>query len=190
MKKAKKVVVICLAVLGGLTTIFISLVLLVAIFSPTPQPSHSVGVVAKQQKTDKPLKVSDININTLFNETNQYRSNKGAARLSLNPDLNDSARDKCLDLVKRDYWAHNAPNGTKPWVFIERYVDRYDRASENLAYGYTESKSVIEGWIASPSHRVNLIDRRLTDVGFGVCKSDNYVDQGPQLIVVQHFISR
>lgn len=191
MNKLKKLALGGTLILSGLTILFFGLVLVANFMWPVSQPPQISGVVSKQ-KTDqqKPLKTSSIDINVLFNETNQARSKNGLARLSLNPGLNDSATDKCLDLVRRDYWSHNAPDGVKPWTFIEHHVDNYSAAGENLAYGFDSAAETVEGWMASSGHRKNIVDKHYTDVGFGVCKSDDYVGQGQKLIIVQHFISR
>jgi uncharacterized protein YkwD len=154
------------------------------------QVSQVPGIVAEQDKPVKPPEVSDIDMSVLFSETNKARSQNGAPRLSLNPGLNDSATGKCLDLVKRDYWSHNAPDGVEPWVFIEQHVDGYTKAGENLAYGFVEASSVVEGWLASHGHRENIVNEQYTDVGFAVCKSDNFIGKGQRLIIVQHFIGQ
>lgn len=109
--------------------------------------------------------------------------------LSLNPLLSQSALNKCNDMVRRDYWSHKDPKGNEPWEFIKPLTD-YQAAGENLAYGHADAESVVTGWINSPGHNENLLNKDFTDVGFGVCLSENYVNEGRQVIVVQHFIQR
>ncbi len=45
------------------------------------------------------------------------------------------------------------------------------RVSENVAFGYTDAASVVNGWLNSPSHRQN-IEGNFSHSGFGVFKND------------------
>lgn len=66
-------------------------------------------------------------------------------------------------------------------------VCSYQFAGENLAYGYIAESAVVAGWMASDGHRKNILDKNFTEVGFGICKSENFNNSGKQLLVVQHF---
>lgn len=137
----------------------------------------------KTLQNDKPA----ISIQSLWEHTNKQRGKKGLGQLSLNPQLNKSALSKCKDMTNRDYWSHNAPNGTEPWIFIQKKGVAYTYAGENLAYGFTEAESITKGWMDSKTHRENILSNKFTHVGFGICKSKNFVGDGPQTIIVQHF---
>lgn len=39
---------------------------------------------------------------------------------------------------------------------------------ENIAYGYTSSSSVFQGWLNSSGHRANIENPNYTHVGFGL----------------------
>ena len=43
----------------------------------------------------------------------------------------------------------------------------YRSAGENIAMGYTTAADVVEAWMASPSHRDNLLSERYTTMGIG-----------------------
>lgn len=130
--------------------------------------------------------VSDIDVTKMLVLTNEYRVTKGVAKLTISQALNDSASEKCSDMVTRDYWSHDSPDGTKPWDIIKKYIP-YVMAGENLSFGYNSADSVITGWIHSPEHEKNLANASFEYVGFGVCKSDSYIKGGPRVIIVQHF---
>lgn len=125
----------------------------------------------------------------LFKSTNAERAKAGVKSLSYSPYLEGSAYAKCEDMVKNNYWAHNDKNGLKPWRFIDEQGVPYSKAAENLAYGFRTSQDVIDHWMASEEHRANLLDPQLKEVGFGICKSDNFISEGSQIIVVQHFVT-
>lgn len=50
---------------------------------------------------------------------------------------------------------------------------RSRRAAENIARGNVSAAAVVRMWMASPSHRANILDRRLTHVGTGAVR-DRY----------------
>lgn len=126
----------------------------------------------------------------LLNDTNKERVKNGKSKLTLNEKLSQSALDKCKDMVSNNYWDHNDKEGREPWRFMTAASYPYAKAGENLAFGYNSESSVIVGWMNSPSHKENLLDPVFTEVGFGTCVADNFVDKGKQLVVVQHFASR
>jgi uncharacterized protein YkwD len=123
----------------------------------------------------------------LLSATNTQRNNNGAASLAINSQLNAAAQAKANDMVARDYWSHNTPDGQEPWVFIDAQGYAYTKAGENLAYGFNDSGSTIIGWMNSPSHRANMLDSVFTEVGFGFANSANFVGTGNQTIVVAHY---
>lgn len=123
----------------------------------------------------------------LLDGTNAVRITAGLPALTLNKQLTASATAKCKDMTLKDYWAHNDPQGREPWHFIDESGYIKQAAGENLAYGFSDNKGVIDGWMNSPAHKANLLDTRYQDIGFGICRSDNFVKSGKQTIVVQHF---
>lgn len=124
---------------------------------------------------------------SLLKATNDARAANGLAPLSSSADLDKSALSKCNDMVARNYWSHDNPDGKEPWKFIDETGYSYNTAGENLAYGFNSESSVVSGWMNSPGHRANILNKAFKEVGFGVCKGENYMAQGPQLVVVQHF---
>lgn len=133
------------------------------------------------QKTEKV--VESTNVYDLFTLVNKERSKRKLSPLLLDESLNKSALDKCEDMIKRNYWSHETPKGEEPWVFIEKYEPGYIKAGENLAKGFENSDKVVEGWMASETHRKNIVDSEYNHVGYGVCSEDF-----GQQRVVQHFV--
>jgi hypothetical protein len=118
---------------------------------------------------------TEISRSALLSSTNSQRASHGAGALSINSQLNSAAQAKANDMVARDYWAHNTPDGKEPWVFIDAQGYNYTKAGENLAYGYSTSNETIIGWMNSSSHRANMLDTEFTEVGFGFINSPDYV---------------
>lgn len=190
---AKKIITIILLLAGLAVT---SLCVLVYSYSITPaqttQPINLGPLAVTDTSTSlidpAPINFTD-NIADLLDETNRVRAENKVPLLSMNPKLNSSAGNKCSDMVKRNYWEHNDPDGKEPYRFITRAGVSYSKAGENLAYGFNNSRATIDGWMKSPSHKENMLSVDYTQVGFGICESKDFINQGRQIIVVQHLIS-
>jgi uncharacterized protein YkwD len=127
---------------------------------------------------------TNTSVSGLLSYTNSQRSANGKSSLSINSQLNNAAQAKANDMVARDYWSHNTPDGKEPWVFFQNAGYKYAKAGENLAYGFLNSSSTITGWMNSPSHKANMLDGEFKEVGFGFANSANFNDSGPQTVVV------
>jgi len=117
--------------------------------------------------------------------TNTERSNRGLPTLTHNPQLSAAAAQKAADMVAKNYWAHVSPSGTQPWAFIIDSGYTYRYAGENLARDFSDSRSVVSAWIASPSHKDNLLSNRYQDIGVAVV--DGQIDGRETTLVVQLF---
>jgi hypothetical protein len=111
---------------------------------------------------------TDINVQQLLGDTNTQRAEAGLSPLTLNTTLSVAAANKAADMFAKNYWAHNSPTGTTPWDFITGAGYQYTVAGENLAKNFSDSQGVVDAWMASPSHRENLLKDGYRDVGFAV----------------------
>jgi hypothetical protein len=100
--------------------------------------------------------------------TNQQRQNSGLGALTDSSQLDQAAANKAVDMFSKDYWAHNAPDGTTPWTFIKGAGYNYVYAGENLARGFNSASDVITAWMDSPEHRQNVLSPNYQNVGFAV----------------------
>lgn len=115
---------------------------------------------------------------------NAERKKAGLPALVLNKRLNESAAAKCAHAQTKQYFAHNAPDGTKWYSFIQARTT-YKTSGENIAYGYRDAAATVQAWMNSTGHRRAILDTKFTDVGYAVCQSEKYPNY-----VVQHFISK
>lgn len=128
---------------------------------------------------------TDIRVEQLFADTNAQRQTAGLSPLTLNSDLSQAAAAKAVDMFANNYWAHNSPSGKTPWDFIITAGYRYTLAGENLAKNFETSDGVVHAWMASPSHRDNILKSGYRDVGFAIV---NGVLNGEETtLVVQMF---
>lgn len=127
---------------------------------------------------------TNTTVDGLLQSTNSQRAGNGKGALSINSQLNSAAQAKAQDMVSRNYWSHNTPDGQTPWTFINATGYKYQKAGENLAYGFATSSDTVSGWMNSPSHRDNMLDSSFTNVGFGIANSPDYQSTGPETVVV------
>lgn len=121
----------------------------------------------------------------VINLTNIKRQEVGVGKLEVSPLLEQAARNKGLHMLENDYWAHIAPDGTEPWAFFINSGYKYKYAGENLARDFANPSSAVDAWMASPSHRDNLLSGKYTQIGVAVVEGDmNGVDT---TIIVQLF---
>lgn len=128
---------------------------------------------------------SQIPATEVINLTNQKRTAEGQLPLTENSLLTQAAVAKGQHMLENNYWAHVAPDGTEPWAFFGNVGYSYQYAGENLARDFTNPSSTVDAWMASPTHRDNLLSPRYQEIGIGVVEGDlNGVDT---TIVVQLF---
>jgi hypothetical protein len=127
---------------------------------------------------------TEMSIGSLLQSTNSQRSSNGKGTLALNQQLVNAAQAKANDMIARDYWSHNTPDGQEPWVFIDNAGYKYLKAGENLAYGFDTSSNTVTGWMNSPSHQANMLDGAFTEVGFGFANGASYNNSGQETVVV------
>jgi cell division septation protein DedD len=132
---------------------------------------------------------TSMTIGGLLADTNSSRSANGVASLSLNDRLNAAAQASADDMAARNYWSHNTPDGNPPWIWVANQGYSYQKLGQNLATGFSDEQSTIDGWMNSPPHRENLLDPAFTQVGFGFANNPNYTAAGggPMTIIVAFY---
>lgn len=128
---------------------------------------------------------SNITTSELLALTNSQRAQQGLAPLKLNSELSNAAAYKAQDMLAKDYWAHNSPDGTTPWVFVKSSGYDYLYAGENLARGFYTSSDVVNAWMASPGHKENIMSSNYDDIGFAIV--DGTLTGDETILVVQMF---
>ncbi len=113
-------------------------------------------------------RVTTVDATQLLAETNNARAKAGLPALTVNEDLNRAAGLKAQDMITNDYWSHNSPTGVSPWKWLTDVGYNYSIAGENLAKNYPNAAATVDAWMASPSHRQNILNQKYTDVGFAV----------------------
>ncbi len=111
---------------------------------------------------------SDISPERVIELTNQKRLESGLPPLRYNQTLTLAALAKAGDMFAFDYWSHISPSGRDPWVFFNEAGYDYLHAGENLARDFYTNEAVVEAWMASPTHRENILSGKYEEIGLAV----------------------
>ncbi|WKZ29122.1 MAG: CAP domain-containing protein [Patescibacteria group bacterium] len=113
---------------------------------------------------------SAVTADNIVRLTNAARSALGMEDLVVDSRLSRAAAGKAEDMVINSYFAHTSPTGVTPWSWIRGQGYQYLHAGENLAVHLFSAEGVHEGWMASPSHRDNIVNGKFADIGVGVAR--------------------
>jgi len=128
---------------------------------------------------------TNISSYELLKETNARREQNGLLPLVLNSKLSLASQKKATNMFFEGYWAHISPKGETPWNFIIKEGYDYQYAGENLARDFDYSKSVVDAWMNSPSHKENILNPNYKEIGFAVM--DGSLNGEKTTLVVQMF---
>ncbi|MEU3936335.1 CAP domain-containing protein [Streptomyces sp. NPDC029044] len=99
--------------------------------------------------------------------TNRERARAGLPPLAADPLLTTAAQAHSADMVARAFYAHTAPDGSRPWDRAAAAGSTRRTIGENIACGQRSPADVVEGWMNSPGHRANILGPGFTHIGIG-----------------------
>jgi len=104
----------------------------------------------------------------VFDLTQAERRDAGRAELTWNDQLAQAAQAHADDMSRRDYFAHESPEGGT--VGDRTTQAGYDWAwiGENIAAGQTSAEQVMQEWMGSPGHKKNILFNEFTEMGVAV----------------------
>ena len=104
---------------------------------------------------------------------NGERAARGLGPLSSEPTLEAAAHDYSLAMVRQHFFGHVSPGGQTINERLAGYVGsaRSWTTGENLAWGegsLATPAAIVRGWMASPSHRDNILKGEFKEIGIGI----------------------
>lgn len=124
----------------------------------------------------------------IISVTNAARQTAGVPPVHPASELMRAAEAKAKAMVAANSWSHDTPSET-PWQFIAGAGYQYTIAGENLARNYDSAAEVVTAWLASPSHKDNLLNPQYTDTGVAVEVGD-FPGKPNSVLVVQYFATK
>jgi uncharacterized protein YkwD len=106
---------------------------------------------------------------------NAQRTSRGLRALRSNSHLRAAADRYAREMVAKDFFGHVSPSGSTVLQRIKNsaYLKpaRSWAIGENLAWGtgtLATAAQTVRGWMSSPPHRRNMLDKGFREIGIGV----------------------
>lgn len=99
---------------------------------------------------------------------NAERAREGLNPVAPDPVLMEAAHIRAVEI--KESFSHTRPNGQSCMTVLDDLgVDPYSytRSGENIAAGYGTPEDVMEGWMNSAGHRMNILTDAYTLIGVG-----------------------
>lgn len=128
---------------------------------------------------------SSITVSEVIRLTNIEREKNGLPPVSEDSRLNAAAQAKAQNMFEENYWAHYSPSGKDPWGFINGAGYDFSYAGENLAKSFYKPDEVVQAWMASKTHRENILNKHYSNIGIAVVEGT--LNGEKTTLVVQEF---
>lgn len=99
---------------------------------------------------------------------NRERAKAGLPALAADVTLDRAAEGHAEDMAARHFFSHDTPEGRTPWDRIKAALqgaEPFMVMGENIAMGFADADATCVGWMNSPGHRANILDRDFTLIG-------------------------
>lgn len=141
----------------------------IPLLSTVTEPKKEVTPLPPIEHIKSAAELGELDATVIINLTNKERQSRGLMHLYRNHKLDNSALKKALDMLEKQYFAHDSPSG----ITVEDLANavQYDFVvlGENLAYGNFDSdQEMVTGWMNSPGHRANILSTKYTEIGVAV----------------------
>ena len=85
--------------------------------------------------------------------------------LTLSATLNKAALQHAQDMARNSHFEHHGTDGSTPAERATRAGYRWRNVAENIAAGAPSAQAVVDGWLKSPGHCVNIMGAQYREMG-------------------------
>ncbi|ASB49342.1 hypothetical protein CDL62_09405 [Alkalitalea saponilacus] len=85
-----------------------------------------------------------------------------------------AAQRHANDMARRNFFSHTGSDRSSVSDRVERQRFDWQRVGENLAEGFHDVATVVQGWINSPGHCKNIMNGNFTHIGAAVSRDGKY----------------
>ncbi len=109
----------------------------------------------------------------IFALINAERQHQGLPALVYNSQLDRMAKIQAANMARLQKMAHTLPESQLPTLGDRaRFVAYpFGRLAENVAQGYPNAETVVQGWMTSRGHRHNVLDAGIVETGIGIARA-------------------
>jgi uncharacterized protein YkwD len=113
---------------------------------------------------------SNADVRVMLAALNAERTSRGLEPLGLDPNLCKLAANYASDMATRHFFSHRSPDGSTPFVRMDRAHIHYGYAGENIALDSDPQSAAQALWNSNP-HRENILEPHYAKVGIGAIQS-------------------
>ncbi|MCG7870805.1 MAG: CAP domain-containing protein [Candidatus Thiodiazotropha lotti] len=141
--------------------------------TPVDNSNYNLGPTS-QQTINACMNDADKQMLTLVNNARAQtrscgtESYQAAPALAWNCQLENAATAHSKSMADNNYFSHTGQDGSTPGDRITAAGYNWRTYGENIAAGYRDAETVMDGWLTSPGHCANLMNSRFRDIGVGV----------------------
>jgi uncharacterized protein YkwD len=96
-----------------------------------------------------------------------------APALAWNCRLENAGVAHSSSMAENGFFSHTGQDGSDPGDRISAAGYNWSTYGENIAAGYKDAQTVMDGWLTSPGHCANIMNSSFTEVGVGLVKKDS-----------------
>ncbi len=132
----------------------------------SPAPAPATGAVTGRY---------GATVSRIFDLINAERRHRGLSALLFNAQLDQMANIQAQNMAHFQKMAHVIPEASLPALGDRaRYVAYpFGRLAENVALGYPDAETVVQGWMTSKGHRANILNPEVVETGIAIARSSN-----------------
>jgi uncharacterized protein YkwD len=136
------------------------------IATPGPLVAPPLSTTSVPEPTPTGNDTGALKPSEIISLSNVERAKTGLPALRYSNRLTAMAEAKALDMIEKQYFAHESPSGDGVGELADKYGYEYLSVGENLALGdFASSSHVVDGWMNSPGHRANILNTEFTEIG-------------------------
>jgi uncharacterized protein YkwD len=129
------------------------------------------GAAPAAIENDIPSTVNKTVLLQLVNDARKKGCNCGetyyaaAAALTWNDQLEKAAYNHSNDMYQQKYFSHTGSDGSGSGERISRVGYNWKYFGENIAAGFPTEREVVAGWLSSPGHCANIMNKNYSEMG-------------------------
>ena len=112
-------------------------------------------------------------VSRIFDLINAQRRRQGLPSLVYNAQLDQMATIQAQNMAHFQKMEHVIPEASLPTMTDRaRYVAYpFGRLAENVALGFPDAETVVQGWMTSKGHRANILNSDVLETGIAIARS-------------------
>ena len=128
------------------------------------------GKTASCKVTVKEVDETAAIANQVVKLVNEERKKNGLSALTTTTSLTKAAQKRAVETSQS--FSHTRPDGTSCFTIFSEYGISNRGGGENIACGYANPQSVMDGWMNSSGHKANILNSSFKSIGVGYYVKD------------------